>query len=477
MPSLSAKILALAVLGGLALAVSDGAPPVAAQDTVSISGRVFHDLNGNGLPDPGEPGMAGWLVKLEPYRTEAPLYEEMKTDRDGRYSFGDLPAGEYDVALPCDGQPSLWGGTANEYTALGNTLEAGTDLKDADFPVVPLRAPPSQPHNGSIEGRIVRDEDRDAVVEPGEPGFAGLRMQAYAENQPVCFPVEESSAYSGPDGRFSFSGLVPGLYEVDPFYSGELAEGKWLIDAPGVTRTEGGYDWFGFSLQVEVPDRGTGSIAIGVISAEGTGSISGALYIDRNENGVRDPEDPFEGRGSWVALFYRTPEGYSLLVFAFQELPTEGRYEFSGLAAGDYLVSVAFGPGRPINPPVGPYDAPYFPLKLADGEQRTGVDFGFAYQPAEPTPEIVPTAEPASTPLPLPSATPLVVPPSVDCGPTCSSAGLSAPSTGAGGATVGNSAVNLAAALAVAAALVVSGAALLYRRQTRPRRASPPASE
>jgi hypothetical protein len=454
-------MLPVLLLPALALALSGGAPPAAAQGTSSISGVVFHDLDGNGVHDSGEPGMAGWLVKLEPYNTDESLLKEMKTDRDGRYSFGDLPAGDYDIALPCDGQPSLWGGTSNEYTALGVTLEAGADFEDLDFPVVPLRAPPSQPHNGSIEGRIAWDEDRDAVAEPGEPGIAGLEVMADMENQPVCFLEDVPPVYSGPDGRFRFSGLIPGTYLVNPLFPDEPTFNRWVIDAPGVTTTEGGYDWFESSLQVEVPDRGTGNIAIGVILVQGTGSISGSLYTDKNENGVRDPDDPLGASGCLMGVFYRTPGGYSRFPFSINPCPHEGRYTFSGLGAGDYMVGVALGPGRPVNPPPLLYDMPNFPLTLGDGEQRTGVDFGFAFQPGEPTPEIVPTAEPTPivlTPAPEPAAPLSTLPP---VGP---------PTTGSGAAPSDGSLAGLAAALAVAGALAVGASALPARRRTRFRR-------
>src|SRR5262249_13398877 len=32
---------------------------------VTLSGQKFHDLNGNGVKDPGEPGLAGWTVFLD----------------------------------------------------------------------------------------------------------------------------------------------------------------------------------------------------------------------------------------------------------------------------------------------------------------------------------------------------------------------------------------------------------------------------
>ena len=32
--------------------------------TVTLSGEVFNDTNGNGAPDTGEPGLSGWTVDL-----------------------------------------------------------------------------------------------------------------------------------------------------------------------------------------------------------------------------------------------------------------------------------------------------------------------------------------------------------------------------------------------------------------------------
>lgn len=442
MSSLSAKILALAIMTALALALGGAAHPVAAQGTGSITGTVFHDLDVDGVLDPREPRMAGWLVKLERYDSEEPLLEEVKTDRDGRYSFEDLPAGEYGIDLPCEGQPRLWGGTVNETTGWGLTLETGADMKGIDFPVIPLRSASAQPHSGTIAGRLVWDEDRDAVAEPREPGIAGREVTVYREDEPVCFPEVAPSVYSGPDGQFRFSGLAPGLYQVDPYFADQTVQRNLVIDTPGSTVREGDYDRFETSFEVEVPARGTANIAIGVISLDGTGSISGGVYADRNENGIRDPDDPFEGRDSWVALFYRTPGGYSRFPCALQSPLPGGRYEFSGLAAGDYLVGVAFGPGRPINPPGGPNDGPYFPLTLADGERRTGVDFGFAFQPSEPTP--------ASTPTPDVRFTP--------------------PVTGSASAPPDSGLVGFATALAVAGSLAVAASALAIRRKGHLRR-------
>ncbi len=59
-----------------------------------ISGLKFNDLNGNGIKDPNEPGLKGWMIHL---RLEGGEYSQsMLTGDNGSYLFTDLPeAGTY----------------------------------------------------------------------------------------------------------------------------------------------------------------------------------------------------------------------------------------------------------------------------------------------------------------------------------------------------------------------------------------------
>ncbi len=59
----------------------------------SISGTLFNDLNNNGARDGGEPGLAGWLVKLSGTQTGTAT-----TDANGAYTFYNLFPGTYTVA-------------------------------------------------------------------------------------------------------------------------------------------------------------------------------------------------------------------------------------------------------------------------------------------------------------------------------------------------------------------------------------------
>jgi hypothetical protein len=65
----------------------------------SIAGTVFHDRNGNGVRDAGEPAQSGWRVYLDANRNQRfdPGERNVVTGSSGGYTFTDLPAGTYAV--------------------------------------------------------------------------------------------------------------------------------------------------------------------------------------------------------------------------------------------------------------------------------------------------------------------------------------------------------------------------------------------
>ena len=66
----------------------------------TISGTVFHDLNGNGV-DNGEPGLAGITVTLfqdngsGQFSASDQVVGSTQTDASGKYQFADVPVGTY----------------------------------------------------------------------------------------------------------------------------------------------------------------------------------------------------------------------------------------------------------------------------------------------------------------------------------------------------------------------------------------------
>ena len=391
------RLLSLGIFLFIVAAAAGSIPAARAENGGSISGRVVQDLNGDGIVEPDEPGLAGWRVVLESGAVWTA--KEVRTDSDGSYVFRDQPPGDYEVSLPCDGQPSAWAITGA--SAFSGVLEPGGNRENLDFPVKLMHAPK---RDGSLSGRLAWDEDGDAIPELSEAGIAGWTVSATIENPSVCVSDEPDTAVSDPDGSFHFANMLPGSYQVyveGPVDSSGAAH--WAIDAPGTTQDCGGYQCFQVSYSVQVPAGGNGTIVYGVLALEGSGSISGSIYRDLNENGRRDPDDPLLDGGCQIGLVYRTSVGYSAVLPDTFTAPSEGLYRIANLPAGSYTIGCLFGPGGPaINPPAGPNGYPEHLITLAEG-QATVADFGFGPQPLEPGGEplqLTPTPEATATPQP-----------------------------------------------------------------------------
>jgi serine-aspartate repeat-containing protein C/D/E len=397
----------------------------------SISGRVVNDVNQDGVAQADEPGLSGWRVTLEHPGEES---RETHTDVNGRFSFSNLSPGDYDVDLSCDGQPSLWGATPGETTGFSFTLDSGANLSDVDFPVVPIAASPSRPHTATITGRVVLDEDRDGDPENSEPGVSGWPLNAYpVDMDTVCFSEPEKQTVTDSEGHFSITGLAPGQYYLNEDQDQQAPLEVWAQYGPGRSiSSDAGVEMLS-GEPVETRAGRTSEATIGVISLKGTASVSGSIYGDLNKNGSRDPNEPVAKTGVWMALAYRVGDVYVgvspfLQHYDFGNPP----YHFSGLVPGGYFIGALFQLSQAINPPPDTYGVSHTEITLSQGQQLTGVDFGFESIPAgllsEPTPEPSPTLEPAPQVTP---AEPTMSSPTTGGGPGRAGA-VNPPNTGSG---------------------------------------------
>src|SRR2546426_960374 len=81
----------------------------------SVKGRKVNDLNGDGVEDPGEPGLAGWKIKLDGtslagdavHLSTMTLADDPNTPANelGTYSFTNLKPGTYTLSEDIASQP------------------------------------------------------------------------------------------------------------------------------------------------------------------------------------------------------------------------------------------------------------------------------------------------------------------------------------------------------------------------------------
>ncbi|MEW6491196.1 MAG: PQQ-dependent sugar dehydrogenase [Cyanobacteriota bacterium] len=152
-------------------------------NTSEIQGTAWNDINGNGVQDSSETGLAGWTVFLDQNQNGQLEAGEVftTTDANGNYIFTTLTAGTYTVAgvLPTDWQSTF--PVPSPHTVNLNAGENATEINfgnRSDLPQVQLTLTPlvtglenpvAITHAGDASDRIfvVEQEGRIQIIQNG----------------------------------------------------------------------------------------------------------------------------------------------------------------------------------------------------------------------------------------------------------------------------------------------------------------------
>ena len=315
-------LLACALALGMALV---GARPVEAADQPgSVSGLVTAD---------GAPLAAAWVV-LTPVTTSGdwagrPL--QVATDRDGRYGFEAVPAGQVKVHVrsPLTGNhvATFWPGVYSFGQAVPIPVLREGSVADIDLPA-----------GRSIRGQVV-------AADTGEP-VEGARLVARLADAPWAGPVGRVERGAGP-GRFEVGGLPPvpiRLHVQVPTSSPFLGDGYGSDDAGPGRRVDDPGDVTGVEIRLR---RG--------------GEVSGTVRDARGE--------PMAG--AWVRV-----ENCRRGCPRETSSDASGSYRIRGVPASDRLIVHARAPGTIDQWFARAHDwTGATELSLEPGEVREGVDF------------------------------------------------------------------------------------------------------
>lgn len=203
------------VIGG---AVDIGAVEV--QQTGSISGRFYNDLNGNGAQNAGEPALAAWQVYIDSNNNG--IYDAGEpttfTDASGNYAIRGVGAGTYVVrevrqntwrrSQPAGIYPlgfytvKLGSGQAVVGDNFGNTLK-------------PL-----------LTGNVFNDANGNGKQDVAEKGLAGFTVYIDSNNDGKR-ESNELAAVTDASGNWSFASLATGTYTVRI-----VQPAAWKLTAP-----------------------------------------------------------------------------------------------------------------------------------------------------------------------------------------------------------------------------------------------------
>lgn len=180
----------------------------------SIAGTKYEDLNGDGDRDPGEPGLAGWTIKL---LYEGSYVTSTTTDADGKYRFSldaeehDIGPGDYTVE---EVQKAGWKakeapGAIHVNPGIGSKVLAGNNFGNY--------------RPATIRGHKFDDPDVDGIWDASDPGLGGWTIGLSGD--------ATASRTTAADGSYSFT-VDPGTYTL-----GETLKPGWRRTSPAAPGT------------------------------------------------------------------------------------------------------------------------------------------------------------------------------------------------------------------------------------------------
>jgi len=165
-----------------------------------IRGRVFHDINGDTVKNPGEPGIENRVISLD-------SGVQVSTDAEGHYVFEDVAPGIYTV------RSAFSSGWSQTFPLSTHQVEVGPGRVVDDINFANQRSIGGVGADGVIEGKVFDDLNGNRRHDPGEPVREGTIV--YLDlNENGEFDDTEPSRPSDQDGNYIFDGLDPDTYLV-----------------------------------------------------------------------------------------------------------------------------------------------------------------------------------------------------------------------------------------------------------------------
>ena len=318
--------------------ISFGLQPVS-----TIAGVVYADQNGDGVRQNSEAGIPNAAIALFTagpdgvFRTsdEVPV-GSMSSGADGAYRFDNQAVGAYAVQLTT---PTGYTSTSPSEVVV-NLAQFWTAV--ANFGNQTLN---------TVAATTFEDLNNNGTQETNEPPLAGLPVVLAPQVQSAAVTAIYS-ATTNSNGVALFYNVPAGAYNLqtqapDATYVGQRTLAQFTLAANGSAG-----EHFGFQQ---------------------IGTVSGAIFNDRDGNGRQDPGEGGLG-GVLVTLNSQVGAATAVTPTSTAVTASDGTYHFSGLPAGDFQVSVT-APAGYVATAANPVN---FTLSASGVDAALALSMGFA---------------------------------------------------------------------------------------------------
>jgi uncharacterized repeat protein (TIGR01451 family)/gliding motility-associated-like protein len=310
----------------------------------SIGDFVWRDDNSNGIQDLGEPGIAGVVVNLYKGTT---FQTSITTDANGKYTFGNLTSGAYQVEFVSPAQSKFT--KANQGTDDTKDSDVGANGKSQiinidvtklatdtlrnnpqiDAGIIPL---------GSIGDYVFNDNNGNGIQDGGDTPLAGIKVTLTDKNGNVI-----TTSTTDGSGKYEFI-VAAGQYIVvfdKPTGStfSPTGAGTASTDSDAGTDGKSGIITIDTTKPIGDPARNNPTVDAGLIPNKGT--IGDFVWTDANGNNKQDVGETGVS-GVTVELY----DGTGTTKLQTTTTGANGQYLFSGLESGAYKVKFILPSGK-----------------------------------------------------------------------------------------------------------------------------------
>ncbi len=194
-------------------------------ETGSIRGTKFNDLNGNGQRDPGEPGLSGWQIILQD--ANGNVLAIATTDANGNYAFTGLQAGSYEVdEAQQDGWRQTYPEIDGESAVWVIGLEPQVALEEIDFGNVREETPLEyeEEHGDAPQpyGDLYLSVDPTALLGSSVDGEPVMQRDPHALG-------DDNDGNDDEDGVAFITPLIPGQQATVRIDLTQVTAPDWLV--------------------------------------------------------------------------------------------------------------------------------------------------------------------------------------------------------------------------------------------------------